>query len=297
MNDSRYRPDPAVVRRAFARAAGGYDAAAQLQREIAARMAARLDYVKISPGLVVDAGCGTGDDLRLLGARYPQARRAGFDLALPMAAAARDKTPWYRRKLAALAGREPAFLCADMGRIPLRSGCAGLLWSNLALHWVADPLAAFKEMQRVLEVGGLLMFSTVGPDTLKELRGAFAAADEGAHVHRFIDMHDLGDMLVAAGFADPVMDMEMITVTYGSVDDLMRDLRATGSHNALAGRPRGLTTPRRLARVRAAYEQLRHDGRLPATVEVVYGHAWKPQPRVTADGRAIVRLDRLHKPR
>lgn len=297
MNDTPHVIDPAAVRRAFSEAADAYDAAAQIQREIASRMVSRLDYVKISPQLIVDAGCGTGDDLRALGARYPGARRVGFDLAFGMVAAAHRKTPWMRRKLAPLAAREPAFFCGDVTRLALAPARAGLVWSNLALHWVSDPLAALRELHRVLEVGGLLTFSAAGPDTLKELRKAFGVVDTGAHVHRFMDMHDLGDMLIAAGFADPVMDMEMITVTYQGVADLLRDLRCSGGRNALVDRPRGLFTPRRMERLCAAYERQRRDGRLPATIEVVYGHAWKPQPRVAADGRAIVNLEGLRKPR
>jgi malonyl-CoA O-methyltransferase len=150
-------------------------------------------------------------------------------------------------------------------------------------------LPALAEAQRVLEVGGLLMFSTLGPDTLKELRAAFA--DGYAHTQRFIDMHDLGDMLVACGFADPVMDMEVLTLTYADFDDLLGELRAAGSGCAMRARRHGLTGRQSWARVRAACEGLRRDGRLPATFEVVYGHAWKAQPKQAGDGRAIVRFD------
>lgn len=159
------------------------------------------------------------------------------------------------------------------------------------LQWLHDPLPALKEIHRVLEVGGLLMFSTLGPDTLKELRASLPASS-AEHLHRFIDMHDLGDALVGAGFSDPVMDMEMLTVTYTKLDDLFHDLRASGSTNAALSRPRGLVGKNHWQQMRAAYEALRRDGRLPATVEVVYGHAWKAAPKVADDGRAIVRFER-----
>ena len=110
----------------------------------------------------------------------------------------------------------------------LRAGAIDLLWSNLALQWVNDPLNAFAEFRRVLAPGGLLMFSTFGPDTLKELREAYRGTDAHTHVNRFVDLHDLGDMLVQSGFADPVMDMEHLTLTYTDVRALMRDLKAIG---------------------------------------------------------------------
>jgi malonyl-CoA O-methyltransferase len=151
---------------------------------------------------------------------------------------------------------------------------------------------AFAEARRVLRVGGLFTFTTFGPDTLKELAGAFQRIDGHTHVNRFVDMHDLGDLLVDAGFADPVMDMEVLTVTYPSPHALMRDLKAIGATNATRGRPRGLTGRGRIARVVAQLEKLARDGKLPATYEVVYGHAWKGEPRKTAEGLPIVKLQR-----
>lgn len=279
------------MRRGFARAAAGYDSAAVLQREVARRMAERLDLVKIAPRRIVDVGCGTGEDLRLLAARYPAAQRIGLDLALPMLQAARAKTPWLKHLLPPRLAREPAWVCAQAQRIPLARGSAGLAWSNLMLQWLDDPLPVFRELHRLLETDGLLMFASLGPDTLKELRRAFAAADAYPHVHRFIDMHDLGDMLVAAGFADPVMDVEMITLTYARPEDLWRDLRAGGARNALAGRARGLTGRTGWRRMLDALEAQRRDGRIAVTCELVFGHAWKPEPRKTDDGREIIRLD------
>src|SRR5258708_5879346 len=192
----------------------------------------------------------------------------------------------------AAAGGEPALPCADVCRLPLAAGSLDLVWSNLTLQWVNDPTVAFAEFHRALRVGGLLTFTTFGPDTLLELRAAFSGIDRATHVNGVVDMHDLGDMLVHAGFADPVMDMEKLTLTYSDATTMMRELKAIGAHNATIGRPRGLTGRARWRRMLDALETFRRDGRLPATYEVVYGHAWKPEPRVAADGRAIVRFDR-----
>ncbi|MBI4755480.1 MAG: malonyl-ACP O-methyltransferase BioC [Betaproteobacteria bacterium] len=284
--------DALAVRRNFARAAPGYNQAAALAREVAGRMASRLDYVRLTPARILDAGCGTGADLNLLGERYPGALRLGCDIALPMLAQAGHRSAWLRRLLPRLSGGGVALLGGDAAHLPLVHGSVDLLWSNLMLHWANDPLAVLGEFRRVLAVGGLLMFSTLGPDTLRELRRAFAAADRAPHVHRFVDMHDVGDMLVAAGFAQPVMDMEVITLTYRSLDDLLHELRAAGASNADACRGRGLLGKRAWHRVIATYEAMRRDARLPATFEVIYGHAWKPEPRTTEDGRTIVRFDR-----
>jgi malonyl-CoA O-methyltransferase len=306
MTEPRFPPpdprdvDPMAVRRAFARAAPSYDAAAVLQREIGSRMLARLDYVRLGPQAILDAGCGTGAAVGELAARYPGARVVALDVALPMLLAARMRSQGsrtvYRRLLGPLVGRaeppRPAFVCADMNALPFAGVSFDLVWSNLTLQWVNDLPRAFAETRRVLRVGGLFTFTTFGPDTLKELAAAFLRVDGHTHVSRFTDMHDIGDMLVQAGFADPVMDMEFVTLTYESPAALMRELRALGATNATRGRPRGLTGRNRLARVEAALEALRRDGRIPATFEVIYGHAWKGEPRRTAEGHPIVKLER-----
>lgn len=297
------RLDLRSVRKNFERAAATYDAAAVVQREIGARMAERLGVIRLRPAAILDAGCGTGEALGELRARYPDARLVGLDLAYNMARAARLRVAALatdeRSLLARLLGpgaragqHQPRLVCGNLCSLPLKAGSVDLVWSNSTLQWVNEPALAFTEFQRVLAVGGLLSFTTFGPDTLRELRTAFAAADAATHVHRFIDMHDLGDMLVQAGFADPVMDMEKLTLTYADAGSLMRDLKAVGAQNAAAGRRRGLTGPQRWQRALAALENFRRDGRLPASFEIVYGHAWKPQPRAAADGRAIVRFER-----
>jgi len=307
MADERERDgaglDRASMRRAFERAAVTYDSAAVLQREVAQRMAERLGIVRLDPAVILDAGCGTGEALGELAARYPRARLVGIDLAYAMVQAARrrdldtslDTRSLGRRLLGAFAAptpRHPALVCGDVSRLPIEAHSVELVWSNLTLQWIDELPLALSEFHRVLNVGGLLTFTTFGPDTLSELRRAFAAADDGAHVNRFLDMHDVGDMLLHAGFADPVMDMELITMTYGDAGGLMRDLKAIGAQNSRADRRRGLTGRHKWQRMLASLEASRRDGRLPATFEVVYGHAWKAAPRVADDGRAIVRFDR-----
>jgi malonyl-CoA O-methyltransferase len=167
----------------------------------------------------------------------------------------------------------------DIEQMPFKDACAGLVWSNLTLQWCNDLKQTITEIHRVLEVNGLFMFSTFGPDTLKELRQAFRGADEYTHINRFTDMHDIGDMLVHSGFATPVMDMEYITLTYDDVISVMRDLKAIGARNATEGRRRSLTGKAAWQNAISRYEALRKEGKLPATFEVVYGHAWKPQLR------------------
>lgn len=274
--------DKSCVRAAFERAAAGYDAAAVLQRTIAERMLERLEVIRCVPQRVLDVGCGTGYCTTHLASRYPEASAVGLDLAHNMLRAAQRHAP------------HGAFVAGDAEALPLATASVDLLFSNLALQW-CEPAAALAEFARVLRVEGVLMFSTFGPDTLQELRAAWRAADGAPHVHDFLDMHDIGDLLVHAGFADPVMDVERFTLTYADVSGVLRDLKALGAHNAAHGRARGLTGKGRFARFRAAYAALARDGRVPATYEVVYGHAWAPAPRAAraAGGTVSVPLERL----
>jgi malonyl-CoA O-methyltransferase len=279
--------DPRAARRHFERAAKSYARASRLEAEAAARMLERLDYVKIAPRRVLDAGCGPAREARALAKRYRGATLVALDFSLGMLRAGCAPGP-----VARILRRRPALaLCADFERLPLAPGSIGLVWSNMALHWARDPLAALREFHRVLALEGLLMFSALGPDTLAELR----AAAGGARVHHFPDMHDLGDMLVAAGFSDPVMDMERVTLVYAGGEALLEDLRASGQTCASRERARALSGRGFLAALRAGLAAQRRDGRLPVTYEVVYGHAWKAAPAGTADRRAIVRLERARR--
>ncbi len=281
--------DKRLVRLAFERAARTYDQAAVLQREVASRMFQRLDYVKLAPRTVLDAGAGTGFGTRLLARRYPRSRVIALDLAQAMVAAARAASPWWQRLLPRYAA-PVHYLCGDVDRLPIAADSVDLLWSNLTLQWCNEPAHTFRQFYRVLAPNGLLMFSTFGPDTLKELRQAFSGIDGYTHVNRFVDMHDLGDMLTAAGFAAPVMDMEFITLTYADVKSLLRELKAIGAHNVTLGRNHGLTGKGRWQAMVAAYERLRREGRLPATFEIVYGHAWVGEVKRREDTRPVIPL-------
>jgi malonyl-CoA O-methyltransferase len=253
--------DRRAARRRFHRAASTYSQAARLEAEVATRMLERLDYVKLAPRRILDAA--SGPPARALGKRYSQAQVIALDFTLGMLRAGKR----------ALFGRNPSLLCGDLERLPLAAEAIDFAWCNMALHWLSDPLPALREFARVLVPEGLLMFSTLGPDTLKELREAASPA----RVHSFTDMHDLGDMLVAGGFSAPVMDMEMIEIEYAEGDRLLADLRASGQTSARDDRPRGLSG-------RRFGDALRSRLVPKATFEVVYGHAWKarrvePEPK------------------
>ncbi|MDJ0739387.1 MAG: malonyl-ACP O-methyltransferase BioC [Gammaproteobacteria bacterium] len=278
------RLDKAKARRGFGRAADAYDAAAVLQHEIGRRMIERLDTMRIAPRRILDIGCGTGVATDGLMKRYPKAEVIALDFALPMLAHARRRGRWLRR---------PRCLCADLDALPLAAHSIDLVFANAALQWSADPAQAFAGIARVLRPGGLVLFSSFGPDTLRELRAAWSAVDGRAHVHDFVDMHDYGDMLMHAGLADPVMDVERMTLTYGDALQLMREIKAIGASNAMVGRQRGLLGRQRLAAVCDAYERFRdRDGRLPVSYEVVHGHAWGSAQR-RVDGETRVSVDVL----
>lgn len=288
MVEAREPPiDKRALRRALDRAARTFATADHVYREVGARLAGRLDFIKIEPRVIVDAGCALGADAKELSRRYPRATLIAFDIAPALVAAARGDSPWWQRHLPL--GATARYLCADLEALPLAGGSADLIWSNLVLHWY-DLAASLHEAHRVLRTGGLVLFATLGPDTLKELGNAFAGICGDAHVNRFIDMHDIGDALVHAGFADPVMEMEMLSVTYDNLERLAGDLKSVGASNHLRERAHGLMTPRRWRDAAQRYEAMRRDGKLPATLELVFGHAWKPEPRATRDGLGIVRF-------
>jgi malonyl-CoA O-methyltransferase len=283
---SEFLIDKKQLRRAFSRAAAQYDAAAVLQREVCNRMLEKLDCVKLQPSSILDAGCGTGWGTRQLVQRYPAARMVALDMALGMLELTREQGGWWRKLLG---GGRQVQVCADIEALPLAAGSMDMVWSNLTLQWCNVLPDALRGLHRVLRKDGLLMFSTFGPDTLHELRSAFSGVDGHSHVNRFFDMHDIGDMLVAAGFGDPVMEMEKLTLTYNDVKGVMQDLRSIGANNATAGRAQGMMGKAAWRRVVENYERFRCDGKLPATFEIIYGHAWKPEPRVTEDGAQIIR--------
>jgi malonyl-CoA O-methyltransferase len=261
--------DRAEIQRSFARAAETYDAHAVLQREVGDRALSRLQYMQIEPKLILDLGAGTGYCARYLESNYKHSRIIVLDLALSMLQTARAQQTrrWFSRS---------HYLCGDACTLPIQTGSVDFIFSNLALQWCADLSVVFRECKRVLRPGGLLLFTTLGPDTLQELRRAWLAVDEQPHVNVFLDMHDVGDALIHAGFSAPVLDRELLTMTYANVFDLMRDLKGIGAQNNLASRRRGLTGKAAFAALSAAYESNRHNGVLPASYEIVYGHAWAP---------------------
>ena len=230
-------------------------------------MLERLDLVRLTPRRILDAG--SGPPQRLFAKRCPGAEVIALDFSLAMLRSGRKRL--FERN-------RPKPVCGDLARLPLADASVDLAWSNMALHWMAEPLAALRELHRVLKPEGLLMLSTLGPDTLKELRAA--AGD--ARVHGFLDMHDLGDMLVACGFSAPVMDMEILQFAYRNADQLLADLRSSGQTSARRDRPRGLAGRRFAEQLRAAL-----GGAPRMTFEVVYGHAWKAAPRTAENAKAI----------
>jgi malonyl-CoA O-methyltransferase len=275
-----YALEPRRVRRSFDRAAKTYDAAAVLHAEVRENLLARLQLTTLTPRVVLDAGAGTGHAARALKRRYPKAQVVALDSSPQMLHEAARRRSWLRPF---------ARVCADAGLLPLADASVDLIVSNLMLQW-CNPDAVFAEFRRVLAPQGLLSFSAFGPDTLRELRTAWDQVDSHSHVHHFIDMHDLGDALVRAGFASPVLDVERYILKYLTVRKVAEDLKATGAHNASTGRARGLTGARKFAAMQAAYENFRQDGRLPATYEVVFAHAWVPAqslPRDPKDGTSV----------
>lgn len=281
--------DKRSVRSSFERAAAEYDRVAVLQREVGDRLLERLGVIKLTPLAVLDLGAGTGYITRSLMKLYRGARVVALDIAAPMLVQARRQSGWWRR---------PGFVCGDIERLPFADRSVDLILSNLALQWCNGLDAAFAEFKRVLKPGGALLFTSFGPDTLRELRTSWAAVDDYNHVNSFLDMHDVGDALLRAGLTEPVMDVEQFTLTYTEVNGLVQDLKTLGAHNVTAGRPRGLMGRGRWQRMRAAYEQFRQQDVLPATYEVIYGHAWVAESSAkVSDGVVNVPLSVLkHRP-
>lgn len=261
----------ANIIKSFNAAADSYDEVAELQCQVGDQIIERLQYIKKDFGDIIDVGSGTGYCHNQLKQLYPRGLFYSLDIAHAMLLQARKKLSFYRRWIKT----QSLYVCGDIETMPIADNSVDLIVSNLALQWVNEPQKAYQELFRILRPGGLLMFSTLGPDTLKELRHSWQAVDDKARVHPFIDMHHVGDMLLGAMFSDPVMDVEYYTLHYKSVRDLMRELKKLGAHNAHTQRAAGLTGKNTLAKMLKAYEKYRLDDLLPASYEVVFGHAWK----------------------
>jgi malonyl-CoA O-methyltransferase len=259
--------DMRQVRHAFGRAAATYNANAVLQHEVEQRLLERLEYLESEPARVLDVGCGPGGAARAMRKRWKVAHVVALDLAMPMLRRARSG--WLRPVMR---------VNADARALPLADASVDVLFSNLCMQWIDDVPALFDEFRRVLRPKGYLAISTFGPDTLHELRAAWAQVDRAPHVGRFADIARIGDALMHAGFRDPVLDGEHFTLTYAEAGALMRELKAIGATNADSSRSRGLTGKTQWKRMLDAYEAFRRDGVLPATYEVIYAHAWAPEP-------------------
>ena len=262
---SDFHLDKQQVRHNFGRAATSYEKHDVLQQEVQSALIERLDFYTAEPGRIIDVGAGTGRGTALLKKRYAKAEVIAVDLALPMLRAAKQHASWLKPFQR---------VCAEATALPLADHSVDVLHSNLCFQWIDDLKALFDECARVLKPGGLLAFSTFGPDTLKELRASWAEADQQPHVSRFLDMHDVGDAMLAAGLRDPVLDVHRYTLTYSEPRKLLDELQGLGATNADQTRERGLTGKSRYRRMLAAYETMRIDGRIPATWEVVTAHAW-----------------------
>ncbi len=270
MSGDPYRRDKAGIRRNFNRAAGRYDQVAVLQQTIGERLLDRLDVIRLNPGRILDLGAGTGRLSARLAQRYALAQVIQLDLAFNMLKRSSRATGDDGRHM---------LLCADAENLPVADECAGFAFSNLMFQWLSRPDEALEEIYRSLRAGGLLLFSTFGPDSLAELRDSWARVDGHVHVNAFADMHDVGDALVRAGFVDPVMETEMFTLVYNDGLALMKELKFLGATNVNAGRRKSLTGKRALRAMLAEYEKRRQEDGLPATFEAIYGHAWVPEKK------------------
>ncbi len=279
-------PDKKDIARSFSLAATTYDAAAFVQKEIGHRLLERLDLLKSPPGTILDVGAGTGYLTRVLQQKLPKSHIVGLDLAQGMSAFAKKNQPWHLWK------NKPFYICGDTEFLPFANHSFDLIFSNFTLQWCHNLNQVFSEFKRVLKPNGMLFFSTLGPQTLIELRSSFEQASPHTHINEFTDMHDIGDSLLNARFSDPVIDMEMITATYPHVKQILSDLKATGARNVNQQRSKGFSGKQTFKRMCEAYDTFkRPDGTYPVSYEVIYGHAWLKESQVfKQDEDGLVRI-------
>lgn len=259
------------LRADFSRAASSYDAAAVVQHTICERTLERVDMLHIQPNSILDIGTGTGKSLIGLQSRFPNSFIVANDIALPMLNLC-NQNPEISQKC--------NFVCDEAQQLPFADSSVELIFSTSTFQWCADLNQVLSECNRVLCKDGALIFSTFGPDTLIELRNSWTQVDELEHVHEFLDMHHIGDMLLANQFVDPVVDMEVITIQYQALRQLLQDLKDTGSRGKFdkesANMSNGLMGKKKYKRLVQAYEKYRTKERtLPASYEVIYGYARK----------------------
>ena len=272
------------------------DAAQFLYGEVAQRMLQRLSYIRLTPERLLDAGCGACHALEPLRARYPNIDYTGVDGCAALLAAATDRyaaRPSLWQKLRNKPTPALKLVEADLASTGLPPESMDLIWSNMALHWHAEPHHVLTEWRRILRTGGLVMFSCLGPGSMKEVREALESAGLRTATPTFVDMHDFGDLLIENGFADPVMDQEILTLTYKTAEKLLEDLRHLGG-NPSTQRRDGLVGKEWKARLLEALEKQRHmDGTIHLTLEVAYGHAWRAASHKTAPGETRISLDSI----
>lgn len=276
------------ISKAFNKHAAEYELAAKVQHEIGERLFERLQYLKISPQRILDLGCGPGMFSRELALMYPKAQIVGLDLAQAMLLQAKKKQSWRRKW---------SLVTADMSHMPFPSGVFDLVFANQVIHWGNPQAQVFREINRVMNVNACFMFTTLGPDTFKELKTAWSGANEFQHVNEFVDMHDIGDSLMAEHFLEPVMDMELLAVHYETLPKLLNSLQAQGVRNINPQRNQGLTGKKSWQQFERNYGTLQtSNGKYPLTYEVVYGHAWKGEQRKTNNGiETLIPLSQIKK--
>lgn len=277
-NDSTI--DRTAVRLSFDRAAATYDQAAEVQRQIGDALLEHLDTLGLDPRRVLDAGAGTGGASRALKHRFTRSEVIALDWAPAMLAQARQQS-----------GADLGYLCADVRALPLASMSMDLVFSNMMLQWCPDLPAVMTELHRVLRPGGVLLFSTLGPATLHELRDSWAVVDGHSHVNRFLPRAQVADALDQGGLAGGEIWSRRFVLHYGRVSGLMHDLKAIGANNRTGGRARNLTGRSRLRALTHAYERFRtSDGRLPTTYEAIFARA----TRVSAGASTFRRVAGTH---
>lgn len=260
------RLDKKAVKKSFNRSALSYNKAAVLQHEVLERLTERLDYINLKPNTILDIGCGTGKGIKRLNKQYSKAKVIGFDLAFNMLQQSKKEFGLLNKS---------RLINADMEKLPIQKDSIDLIFSNLAIQWVNDLEQTLQEFKRIGRSEGLLMFTTFGPNTLWELNDSWQKIDQTPHVHRFIDMHDIGDILVRSGFAEPVMDSETIAMQYPTFKEVLVDLKNIGANNADKQRSKGLMTPSKFKSLENEYKKVGFkDNQYQASFEIIYGHAW-----------------------
>ena len=280
---TNHQVDTKQVQHAFNGAAKNYDAHALLQRTVVDRLMEAFDHIKIEPSVILDLGSGSGYGAKQLKHRFKKAHIYQADLSIEMLKGSRKKSSRFFSK--------DHFLCIDANKIPLSDQSVDLVFSSLMLQWSNSPDVVFAEVKRVLKPEGVFVFTTFGPDTLKELRESWSQADGNVHINAFTDMHDIGDALMRSGLDAPVLNVENIVLTYDECLQLMRDLKSIGAHNVNLGRRKTLTGKQRLQKAIQHDETYRTNNKLPATYEVVYGHAWKPSMKSAMESESIKNND------